>query len=61
MPLVQSRLGAARVYYTIDRGTAGATPDSAAPFIAVCHIFSDSLKTFAAAVGPHFAEIDTIF
>ena len=56
MPLVQERMGKACLYYTVDRGiTAGA--DVPAPYIAMCHIFCDSLETFQASFGPNAEEI----
>lgn len=57
MPLIKERLGDACLSYAIDRGIAGRDPGSAAPFIAACHIFADSLDSFQAAFSPHAAEI----
>lgn len=57
MPLIQQRLGAACLGYEIDKGLAGGAPDSAAPFVAMCHIFSPSLEAFQAAFAPHAEEI----
>jgi uncharacterized protein (TIGR02118 family) len=57
MPLVQRRMGDACQHYSIDRGLAGGTPGAAAPFVAMCHIFSASLEAFQAGFGPHAQEI----
>jgi uncharacterized protein (TIGR02118 family) len=57
MPLVQARLGAACLFYTVDRGLCGATLNDAAPFIAQCHIHCESLEAFQTAFGPHAEEI----
>jgi uncharacterized protein (TIGR02118 family) len=57
LPMIQARLGAACLGYEIDEGIAGGAPDSAAPFVALCHIFSDSLESFQAAFAPHAEEI----
>lgn len=51
LPMVQARLGAACLGYEIDEGLADA------PFVALCHIFSDSLESFQAAFAPHAEEI----
>lgn len=55
LPLVQARMGAACLGYEIDEGIAGG--ESAAPFVALCHIFSATLESFQAAFGPHAEEI----
>lgn len=57
MPLVQARMGKACLYYTVYKGLSGATPNSAASYVAMCHIFSDSLEAFQAGFGPHAEEI----
>ncbi|WP_181297242.1 EthD family reductase [Pseudomonas sp. Q2-TVG4-2] len=57
MPLVQARMGKACLYYTVDKGLSGGTPNSAATYVAMCHIFSDSLEAFQAGFGPHADEI----
>ena len=57
MPLVQSRMGSACKYYTIDRGLAGGTADAPATYVGMCHIFCDSVESFQTAFGPHAQEI----
>lgn len=57
MPLVKARLGDACLYYTVDKGISGGAPDKPAPYIAMCHIFSESLQAFQAAIAPHAEEI----
>lgn len=57
MPLVKERMGKACLFYTVDKGLSGSSPDSPAPYIAMCHIFSDSLDEFQAGFGPHADEI----
>jgi uncharacterized protein (TIGR02118 family) len=57
MPLVQARMGAACKYYTVDKGLAGGAPDAPATFVAMCHIFCDSVEAFQASFGPHADEI----
>lgn len=57
MPLVQARLGAACLYYTVDKGLSGPTPEDRAPYVALCHIHCESLAAFQSAFGPHAEEI----
>jgi uncharacterized protein (TIGR02118 family) len=57
MPMVKRLMGDACLYYTVDRAPAGATVDANAPFIAMGHLFCDSLEAFQAGFGPHTTEI----
>lgn len=57
MPLVQARMGAACRFYTVDRGLAGGAPGSPPAYVAMCHIYTDSVEAFQVAFGPHAAEI----
>jgi uncharacterized protein (TIGR02118 family) len=57
MPLVKARMGANCKYYTVDKGIAGGVPGAPATYVAMCHIFCDSLETFQAGFGPHTKEI----
>ena len=57
MPLVQSRMGGACKYYTVDKGLAGGTAGSPAPYVGMCHIFCDSVESFQTGFGPHAQEI----
>ena len=57
MPLVKARMGTKCRYYTVDKGLAGAAADSPATYIAMCHIFCDSVGDFQSGFGPHAAEI----
>ena len=56
MPLVQASLGAACSFYTIDKGLAGG-PGQPAPYVAMCHIHSDSVESFQAAFGAKAEQI----
>src|ERR1044071_6356521 len=53
MPLLKARMGDACLYYTVDKGLAGGAPGSPAPYVGMCHIFSDSVEKFQAGFGPH--------
>lgn len=57
MPLVAARLGAACLYYSVDKGLAGGAPGQPATFIGMCHIHCESVEAFQASFGPHAAEI----
>jgi uncharacterized protein (TIGR02118 family) len=57
MPLVKARMGDRCKYYTVDKGLAGGAPGAPAPYVAMCHIFCDSVEAFQAGFGPHAKEI----
>ena len=57
MPLLKSRMGDACKSYTVDKGLAGATPGSAPAYLAMCHVFCDSVESFQNAFDPHAKEI----
>jgi uncharacterized protein (TIGR02118 family) len=57
MPLVKARMGASCKYYTVDKGIGGGTPGAPAPYVAMCHIFCDSVEAFESSFGPHAGEI----
>ena len=57
LPLVQARMGAACRFYTIDKGLAGGGPGDPPTYVAMCHIYCDSVEAFQAGFGPHAAEI----
>jgi uncharacterized protein (TIGR02118 family) len=57
MKLVADRIGAALVRFEVDQGVAGAAPGSPAPFMAVGHLYFNSLPEFAQAFGQHAGEI----
>ena len=57
MPLVKARMGDNCRSYTVDRGFAGGTPDAPPTYVAMCHLFCDSVEAFQAGFGPHAKEI----
>jgi uncharacterized protein (TIGR02118 family) len=57
MPMVKARMGEKCRYYTVDKGVAGGTPGAPATYIAMCHLFCDSVDDFQAGFGPHANEI----
>lgn len=57
MAMVKDRIGSALLRTAVDRGIAGPTPGSAPAWLAVGHLYFDSVEAFQAAFGPHGAEI----
>lgn len=57
MPLVKARMGAACKSYTVDKGLVGGAPGAAATYIAMGHLFCDSVEAFQGGFGPHAQEI----
>jgi uncharacterized protein (TIGR02118 family) len=57
MPLVKARMGANCKRYTVDKGLGGGAPGSAATYVAMCHIFCESVEAFQAGFGPNAQEI----
>jgi uncharacterized protein (TIGR02118 family) len=56
MPMVQARLGAACKGIAVEHGIAGATPGSQPQFIAMGHVYFDSLGEFQSGFGQHAKE-----
>lgn len=57
MPMVKARLGDACLRYAVDKGLAGDAPGKPATYVAIGHIYCDSLESFQAAFAPHAKEI----
>jgi uncharacterized protein (TIGR02118 family) len=57
MPLVKGLMGDSCLYYTVDKGLAGGAPGAPAPYVAMCHLFCDTVEAFQAGFGPHAEEI----
>ncbi len=59
MPMVQKLMGDYCKYYTVDKAVSA--PDGAAqsnvPYIAMGHLYCDSVDDFNAGFGPHSKEI----
>jgi uncharacterized protein (TIGR02118 family) len=53
MPMVAQLLGAACRRYSVDKGLGGGMPGQAAPFVAQCHLYFDSVEAFQATFAPH--------
>jgi uncharacterized protein (TIGR02118 family) len=57
MPLVKARMGDSCQFYTVDKGLAGGGPDEPATYVAMCHIYCESVESCQAGFGPHAQEI----
>lgn len=57
MPLVKARMGDACNFYAVDKGLAGGAPGEPATYVAMCHIYCDSVEAFQGGFGPHAQEI----
>jgi uncharacterized protein (TIGR02118 family) len=57
MPMIKERLGAACLYYTVDKGLAGGAPGAPSPYLAACSIVFESLEAMQQALGPHAKAI----
>ena len=53
MPMVQSTLGAVCRRIAVEQGMAGGAPGSAAPYVAMGHLYFDSLAAFQAEFPQH--------
>ncbi len=57
MPMMKKLLGAACLYYTIDKGIAGSAPGADPVYVAKCDFICPSIEAFLAARAPHAQEI----
>jgi uncharacterized protein (TIGR02118 family) len=57
IPMVRQKLGAACKNAAVEQGIGGATPGSRPGFIAMGHLYFDSVEAFQTAFGPHSQAI----
>ena len=57
IPMVRQKLGAACKGAAVEQGITGATPGSRPGFIAMGHIYFESVEAFQTAFGPHAETI----
>lgn len=57
LPLLKQLMGDSCLSYTIDKGLGGGAPGSPAVYVAMCHIFCDSVSAFQKGFGPHAKQI----
>jgi len=53
IPMVQGKLGAALKGVAVEQGLGGAKPGSPPKYIAMGHLYFDSIEAFQGAFGPH--------
>ncbi len=56
MPMVKQKLGSACKSIAVEQGIAGRTPGIPPTYVAMGHIYCESVEAFQAAFGPHVAE-----
>ena len=59
IPMVQEKLGAMCKGVAVEQGISGTTPGSPPSFIAMGHLYFDSVADFQTAFGPHAGDIMT--
>jgi uncharacterized protein (TIGR02118 family) len=57
LKLIADKCGAALLKAEMDKGVAGATPGSPAPFVAIGHLYFNSVPEFISAFAPAAGEI----
>ncbi len=57
IPMVQQTLGDACKKAAVDAGIGGGEPGSPATYVAMAHLYFDSVEAFQAAFGPYAEEI----
>ncbi len=57
MPMVKQKLGRACKSIAVEQGIAGGAPGTPPTYVAMGHIYSESVEAFQAAIGPHMEEI----
>lgn len=57
MPMVQEKLGAACKSVAVEQGLGGAAPNSPPTYVAMGHLYFESVAEFQTAFAPHAAAI----
>jgi uncharacterized protein (TIGR02118 family) len=57
LPLVRDKLGAACHGVAADKGLAGGAPDAPAPYVAIAHLYFETVEAFNAAFSPVAEQI----
>ena len=57
MPMVKRHLGAACLYYSVDKGISGRAPDTDPLYVAKCEFVCTTADAYRAASGLHQQEI----
>lgn len=57
MPMVKRKVGPALKSLAVEQGLAGGEPGAPPTYLALGHLYFDSVEAFQAAFGPHAPEI----
>lgn len=57
IPLLRTLVGTALLDVVVEEGIAGMGPDLRPPFIALGHLYFESVDSFQTAMGSHLAQI----
>lgn len=57
IPMVEQKLGDACKWISVEQGLGGATPGSLPTYVAMSHLYFDSIEEFETALEPHAATI----
>jgi len=57
MPMVRERLGPVLQRMAVEHGLGGGGPGAPPPFLAMGHLYFDSVEAFQSAFGPHAEAI----
>jgi uncharacterized protein (TIGR02118 family) len=57
IPMVRQKLGAALKGVAVEQGLAGGEPGALPVYLAMGHLYFDSLEAFEAALSPHAPQI----
>lgn len=57
VPMVKSLLGNAVKAITVDKGIGGRTPGSAAPYVAMFHMYFETIEAYQNSFGPNAEKI----
>ena len=57
MPMVKRLMGDNLRRYTVEKGLAGGAPGSPPSYVAMGHLYCDSVEAFQAGFGPHTETI----
>ena len=58
IPMVRQKLGSALKGVVVEQGIAGEEPGSPAPYLALAHLFFESLQAFQTSFAPHVQEFE---
>jgi len=57
VPMAKSLLGGALKELAVDKGIAGGMPNSPSPYLAIGHLYFESIAEFQNAFGPHAEKL----